>query len=130
MTLRRAHDEAYAEVERLADSSAKTIRKRFLELLNNPKERDADLWKAAGAQIAMTFDELALIPSANAGKDWADALEGVIATSIMQAKAEHGIIVDIMAASMRHSKSIEAIVREMSTNDIKTVAMEGINAKS
>lgn len=137
-----------AKVEDLVESVTERYKSRVLELLEKPKKRNIDIWgsliefeedeleQSLGLQtnsidfssyFNITLSQLNLIEMSERQTTWEKAVSIVVVGSQAQAMIESGIVLDIIGSGKRQGKSLLKQSRDMSIQEIKTAAKQGVS---
>lgn len=118
-----------AEVDSIAWKRGNDERNRVIELLDNPAERDPDLWEDAFAAVGIDpewavysqYDLVASFAVSERDLTWQMARATIEAAARTQAALELTVR-DVLTASEQHAAKIARV----STADVKAVAKTGI----
>lgn len=118
--------DGFAEADELAEDKLAHVAQRFYQLLENPKQRNPEIWAAAGANVELTAQQLEAVPPVQRDDEWTLLMGRMFAAAKEQAYIEV-MARPLMEAAHKASKSKQKAAKALTRAELKTAAVEGVS---
>jgi hypothetical protein len=115
-----------AELDEIVDDALPLIRARVSVLLQNPEERDPDVWLEYSDDLDLVLADYAVVPRADKDEEWLTRLAALVLAAQMQAFAEIAAR-DVLRVSERHGAEANPEAEKKSRQELRADAKVGIS---
>ena len=123
--LLNAEARSQADIDEFHEARMDAAIQRIDEIVNDPGQRDVELFELFGAPVDDTPDDYIAIPVFERDAWWANSLSALMVAARMQTWIEmYGL--DALEMFERNGEEINSLAREMDNSLVKEAAIKGI----